>query len=253
MRALSEYGTLNILSPEVFSVLQLHAINEPLLPNLQTLDLGITTEESIPFIPFLLSPRTTTIDIIFLRSALSTAIVASMITTFPTQGPNLQNICLKFLPRDPVITVAFSKILLESNRNALRGFRVRSSLTEEAREAVCKLPDLSVLWMAIEGSTSLPTLVLPGLTEIEIEYGHDRNWLQGFYGATLGRLTSVTFRSESGSIGNFLEAFKRVALTTSIPATLLTFRFHTSRSWRPKYHSLLPFYTAKKTCHRLLV
>lgn len=116
-----------------------------------------------------------------------------------------------------------------------------SPLTAEAREVVCRPPDLRELLVVIEGSTPLPTLVLPNLTKMEIKYDHDSNWLQGFHGAALGKLASITFYSDYEPIGDFLEAFERVALTTSIPATLLTFRFHNSRGWEPNCRSLLPF------------
>lgn len=43
-------GTLGTSSLGVFSVLQLCAINEPLFPNLKTLDLRLVTEEFTPFI-----------------------------------------------------------------------------------------------------------------------------------------------------------------------------------------------------------
>ena len=114
-------------------------------------------------------------------------------------------------------------------------------MTEEAREVIFNLPDLRELSVVIERDTSLPLVALPNLTNLIIEYDHDSDWLQGFHGATLGKLVSVDFCPESALIGNFLEAFETVALTTSIPATLSSFRFHTPHSWRPNYRSLLPF------------
>ena len=240
-RRMRQLGGRTTLSLEVFSILKLRTINEPLLPNLEALYLSRTTEEFIPLIPFVLSPRTTLIDIVFDKPDFPSTIVASMITALPALCPNLRAITLQFQPRDPTITAAVSEILLVGNRNALRRFRIHSPLTEEAREVVCNLPDLRSLWLGIEGSTSLPTLVLPSLTKINIEFDHGQNWLQGFRGATFGKLASVIFRSESEPIGDFLQAFESVALTTSISATLSIFRFHTSRPWRPNYRSLLLF------------
>ena len=43
-------------SPGVFSVVQSRAINEPLFPNLETLDLWRIEERFIPFVPLFLSP-----------------------------------------------------------------------------------------------------------------------------------------------------------------------------------------------------
>jgi hypothetical protein len=123
---------------------------------------------------------------------------------------------------------------------------VDSPLTEEAREVIYQLPRLSVLRAVIEGPTSLPTVALPNLTDLDVRYGYHLDWLQGFRGGTLERLTSVIFRCESEAIGDFLGAFKSVAITTSIPATLSTFTFHTSRPWRPNYRSLLPFTQLKE-------
>ena len=246
MRMLEEYGNLHILSPKVFSVLQRCAVNEPLLPNLKTLQLGHTTGSFIPFVPLFLSPKLTVIDITTETPNLPKAMVASMVATVAKLCPNLQKIILLPLPRDPTITAAVSEMLLATSQNGLRCFQVDSPLTEKAREVIYRLPGLRVLWATTEGPTSLPTMVLPSLTTIDIGYNHDRDWLQGFRGATLGKLASITFRPKSAPIGDFLGAFESVALTTSTPATLSTFRFYTSHPWRPSYRSLLSFTQLKE-------
>lgn len=226
---------------QVLSVLQFRAISEPLLPNLKTFLFWPATGELTSFIPSLLSPRTTAIDIGFIGSNHPKAVIASMITTLPTLYPNLQKISLSSLPRDPIIVAATSELLLSTNRDAIRSFCATSPLTEEAREVISKLPDLCELHMVVDGPASLPTLILPNLTDISVEFNHDHDWLEGFREATLGKLASVTFTSDSDLIGDFLEAFKSVALTTSISETLSTFKFCTPSPWRPNYHSLLSF------------
>jgi hypothetical protein len=241
MRSFRGPGDPSFLCSEAFAVLQSCAINEPFLPNLKYLHLW-ATGESIPFVPSFLSPATTTIEIEFMDHAdRPNAVFASMITAIQTLCPNLQKISLRSLPRDPIITVAVSELVLTTNRGALRQLRVDSPLTEEAREVIYKLPDLCGLTVVVEGSTSLPTMVLPSLTEMDIEYNHTFDWLEGFRGATLGNLNSITFRpkSESAQITDFLEAFESVGLTTS--TSLSTFRFHTRRSWRPNYRPLVSF------------
>ena len=246
MRKLGEWGTLDVISSEVLSILQLHAIDGPLFSNLGLLRLRLATGQFIPFVSLFLSPRTTVIDIAFSRSDHPKAIVASMVTTIPTLCPNLQDITLQLLPRDPTIVASVSRMFLASNRSALRCLRVDSLLTEEAREVIFNLPDLRELSVVIKRDTSLPLVALPNLTNLIIEYDHDSDWLQGFHRATLGKLVSVDFRPKSALIGNFLEAFETVALTTSIPETLSSFRFHTPHSWRPNYRSLLPFTHLKR-------
>jgi len=84
---------------------------------------------------------------------------------------------------------------------------------------------------------------LPSLIKIELEYDDGRNWLQGFRGAILGKLVSVTFHALSGSapIGGFLEEFQSVALASSLQNTLSYFAFRTCQPWHPKYSSLLIF------------
>ncbi|KAF9643055.1 hypothetical protein BDM02DRAFT_3264243, partial [Thelephora ganbajun] len=241
IRRLYEYINRSSLPLQVLSVLRFRVFGEPLFPNLETLLLFSATGEFIPFIPLFLSPGTTLINFTFSTPDLPKAVVASMITTLPTLCPNLQNIGLHSLPRDPIITAAVSELLLTTNRNTLRSFNANSPLTEDAREVIYGLPDLCELRVVIVGSTSLPTVVLPNLTRIDVEFSHGHDWLQGFRGASLGKLASVTFRSESNSIGNFLETFESVTLTTSASATLSTFTFYTSRPWRPNYRSLLPF------------
>ena len=93
-----------------------------------------------------------------------------MITTFQILWPDLQNITLRPLPRDPGITAAVSRMVLLGNRNALRYFGVDSPLTEEAREVIFKLPDLRELSVVIERNTPSPSAVLPNLTQMHIEY-----------------------------------------------------------------------------------
>ena len=241
MRSLRERGALDVLSLEVFSSLQRCAINEPLFPNLRSLELWRVTAEFTPFIPLFLSHRTSAIVITSNGFDLPEPVVASMITTFQTLCPNLEEIRFHPLPRDQIVTAAISGLVLSSNPNTLRYFYVDSPLTEEARGVLYKLPELRGLWVIIEGPTSLPTVMLPNLVKLDVEYDHDSDWLQGFRGATLGKLASVTFRPGYQSNENFLEAFESVALTTSATTTLSQFKFYTSYPWRPNHRSLLRF------------
>ena len=240
MQELRQRGTRDSPSPEVFSVIQLWTINEPLFPNLKTLDLWGIKASFIPFVPMFLSPRTTTIELTFL-SNLPKAMVASTITTLPRLCPNLQSILLGTLPRDPMITAAVSGMLLATDRNALREFDVNSPLTEEASEVLYKLPNLRMLFVVIDEETSLPPALLPSLTELRITCDNEDDWLRLFRGATLGKLESVTFYPRSEQIGDFLEAFEKAALSLSIQNTLSEFYLSTSHSWNPNYSSLLPF------------
>ena len=152
-----------------------------------------------------------------------------------------------------MITVAVSELVLNANANSLKLFDVDVPLTEEACGVICKQCNLRTLQIIIDRPTMLPTLVLPNLTNLQIEYHHGLDWLQGFNGASLGKLTELSFPSVSDSIGNFLGASETVALTTSIPSTLSTFKFFTSHPWRPIYHSLfrpsqLQVLTIKSSC-----
>ena len=239
MRNLEEHDTLG--ASEVLSVLQLRTANEPLLPNLKTLRLWYTTGGFIPFIPLLLSPRTTDITISFVGAGLSKAMVASMLTALPTLCPNLERIVLRPLPGDPMIAAGVSGMLLTTNRNTLRRFGVDSPLTEEGREVIFKLPNLRKLSTVIERDTSSPSAVLPNLTHLTITYDHGYDWLRMFQGATLGKLESVTFYFESEQIGDFLGAFESAAIAVSVQNTLSEFHLCTSCSWNPNYASLLPF------------
>jgi len=163
-----------------------------------------------------------------------------MISGFPTLCPDLARITLQSLPRD---SGAVSEMLLACNRDSLRTLRVDSPLTEEAREIVYKLPRLTDLWpwAIIEESTSLPTVTLPDLTAIGVEFGDDLNLLRGFRGVKFEKLESVTFWSYSDPDGGFPEAFECVALAASAQNTLSTFSYLTSRSWDPDDRSLLSF------------
>ena len=241
MRTLREHGTLDILSSEIFSVLQLCAIGEPLFPHLKILGLWNVTGKFVPFIPLFLSPRTTIIRIRFNRSDSPTAMVAPMVAALPTLCPNLQEITFHSMPRDPMIVAAVSRMLIASNRDILQSACLDSPLTEEARGAISKFPNLRNLSVAIERDTSLPSVDLPNLVALTVKYDRGDDWLPMFYRATFGKLENVTFISESEQNDDFLEAFERVALAASIQNTLTQFSLYTPRSWNPNYSSLLPF------------
>ena len=240
MRELRGDGDLVVLSLDALSALQLRTINEPLLPNLKTLSLYCVPGPLVPFIPLFLSLRVTTIRLNF-KSGLSGAMIASIVTTIPTLCPNLQVIDLPLLRRDPMITAAFSKMVLATNQNTLQGFRVGSPLKEEAREVVYKLPNLRDLLVHVVGETSLPSASLPNLTKLEITCDDNGGWLQLFHGATFGKLESVVFYDRSKKLGDFLGAFERAAFSSSIQNTLSKFHVFTSCSWNPNYSSLLSF------------
>jgi len=136
MRNLEERGALGVLSSEVFSVLQVGAINESLLPNLKNLTLWPTTGGFVPFVPLSLSPGTTVINIGFNGPDLPKVVIASIAATFPILCPNLERITLRPIPRDPMITAGVPGMLLATNRNTIRSFEVDSPLTEEGRELI---------------------------------------------------------------------------------------------------------------------
>ena len=240
MRELRQLFTSDSVSPETLSVMQTCTINEPLLPNLRTLDLMGIEGCLIPFIPLFLSPGITSIALKF-GSNPSEAMIASTITTLPTLCPDLREITLYNLPRSPAITAAVSGMLLVANRSTLQEFCVYSPLTEEAGEVLYKLPNLRGLSVVIRRETRLPSASLPNLTKLAIRCDNEDNWPRLFRGATLGRLEHVDFHLESEEIGDFLGAFERAALSSSIQKTLSTFYLSTLCSWNPKYSSLLPF------------
>ena len=228
------------VTPVVLLTLPLHTANEHLFPKLESFKCEHTSEALIPLIPSFLSHKTTKIDIQFSIS-ISAPTVASMIARLSKLCPDLKCITFGPLPRDPAITEVVSELLLSRNQDSLQYFRVDSPLTEEAREVVFRLPKLSALWVVIQGHTQIPSVALPNLIMIDIQYDDHLDWLQGFRGAILGGLEDIYINSESEQIGDFLSEFTSVALTTSASATFSAFRFNTSQSWDPNYRSLLPF------------
>jgi len=257
VRNLKQPKPLNGLSLEMFSVLQYCAINEPLFPNLETLQLRRVTQLFIPFVPLFLSPRITAIRIEFPESSdPPKAMVASMVATLPKLCPNLRSIDLQYLPRDPVITTAISGMLLASDLDALQLFGVDSPMSVEAYEVIRKLPNLRELSVVIDRDTFLPPLALPNLTGLTIEYGHESVWPQMLHGAILGKLESVAFHPRTQEVGGFLKAFERVALAGSAQNTLSRFYLQVwSSSWIPDYSSLLSFtqlthLIIEFSCHR---
>lgn len=132
-------------------------------------------------------------------------------------------------------------MLLSCNRTILEHFDIDSTLTEPARKALSRLPNLRVLRLAVEGPTLLPPMVLPNLVGVYIIYSNGHEWLRSFYGATFNKLMFVSFYATSPYIGDVLEAFEGVGLATSITATLSTFKFHSLHPWTPTYSSLLAF------------
>jgi hypothetical protein len=240
VREFTHLGIPEDPSLEVTLVMQLYAINELLLPNLKTLNLWGFEGWFIPAIPLFLSTRTTSVLLRF-HLEVPKAAVASMITTLPTLCPNLQEISL-YTPSDPVIAAAVSGMLLVTNRNSLQRLRVDSPLTEEASEVLYRLPNLRSLSAVVERGTPLPSASLPSLTDLRITCGNEDDWPRLLHGATLGKLVSVTFDLEqSDQIGDFLGAFEKAALSSSLQNTLSKFCLDTDCSWNPNYSSLLPF------------
>ena len=167
-------------SLQVFLVLQSRAFSEPLLPNLKSLTLMSIPENLVSFITLFLSSRTTTVYLGDIGNDVSSAAIASVAKTIPILSPNLRGISLRLKQSDPMITTAVSGMLLTIKGNALQKFDVDSSLTEEAREVICGLPDLCELHTDIGGSSSLPTLVLPNLATIGLDFDRDHGWLQAY-------------------------------------------------------------------------
>ena len=241
MRELTQLGIQEVPSLEVLSVIQLCTINEPFLPNVKTLSLWGIGGSFIPYIPLFLSPRTTSIFLMFFGPDPPKEMVASMVTTLPALCPDLQVIALHALPEDPMITAAISGMLLDTDQSTLQKFNVDSPLTKEASEVIYKLPSLCDLSVAIERGTSLPSVSLPNLTKLSIICDNEGDWPQLFHGAVLGKLKSVTFCPQSDQIGNFFGAFKEAALSSSVQNTLSELELSASCSWNPDYSSLLPF------------
>ena len=217
MRGLRDSGTLDVLSLEVFSALQLR--NSLLLPNLNSLLLFNIKKPFIPFISVFLSPRITDIFLGFAESNDCKAMVGSAVTALPTLCPNLQDTSL-LLPRDPMIIAAVSEMVLTTDRNTLQKFYAGSPLTEEANEVVFKLPNLRALSVDIEEEASLSSASLPNLTGLEIICDSGDAWWRLFHGATFGKLESVTFTHPFQEIGDFLGTLERVALSSSLQNTL---------------------------------
>jgi hypothetical protein len=240
MRELQVDVDLDPVSTELLLVMQFRSANEPFLPRLKSFKCKNITEAFIPFIPLFLSPQTIEIDVLFATS-LPVLAIAPTIGIFPTICPNLERMIITELAMSPVITDAVSEMLLACNRDSLQVFEVGSSLTEEAREVIYRLPKLSRLWALIEGHMMLPQVALPNLIEIDIRFDGHLDWLQGFRGTTLGKLERVFIYSESNQIGDFLGAFESVMLTTSAQNTLSEFGFYASCAWNPDYYSLLSF------------
>ena len=232
----------NPVTSDVLLTLQLRTGNEPLLPRLERFKCKNATKDFIPFISLFLAPKTTHIRIEFILNP-PTVVVALAIARFPILCPHIQSIILDPLPSNLTMTETVSEMLVACNRDTLEEFHVTCPLTEEARGVLYTLPKLRHLWAIIQGQTSLPPVILPKLEKVQVEWDSGRDWLQGFWGATIGKLETVIFcpTSDSAQIGNFLEEFKGVALTTSAQNTLSEFSFYTSQSWTPDYPSLLVF------------
>ena len=221
--------------------MQPYTFNEPLLPNLKTLDLWGIKESFVPFIPSFLSPRIASISLGFDVPWVPKSVIAPVIANLPTLCPNLRDISLPALPRAPVITAAVSDMVSSTNRNALRDFHVDSPLTEEAIEIIYKSQNLRRLTVVIEKGTPIPSASLPNLTHLQTECEDGDDELQLLHRATFGKLESVYFNIGSKPIDDFLETFKAAALSSSIQDTLLEFGFITDWPWDQNYSSLLPF------------
>lgn len=231
-----------LVNSEVLLALQFCAGSELLLPKLTTFICTNTTEDFIPFIPLFLSTRITNLRVKFINNP-SPVTIAVTIAKFPMQYFHIKHLTLDPLPRSPAITAAVSEMLLACKRDTLHRFSVASPLTEDALKFLCKLPKLRFLRMIIEGPAHLPQVALPDLERATIKWHSGRDWLEGFRGATVGKLKSIFLYPmlESAPLDGFLEEFQDIALSTSIQSSLSEFKFYTSRPWSPNYSSLFEF------------
>jgi hypothetical protein len=230
----------DLISLEALSVFQFRAGTDSLLPRLEFFQCKNATKSFIPFIPLLLSGRTTSVEIV-LTGNLPIVTVALTIVQFPTLCPNIRNLYLLGLPIHPVVTEAVSEMLLACNRDTLQHFYVDSPLAEEACKVLYNLPNLNVLLAFLRGPTSIPeSVVLPNLAMLRIEYDHGSDWSQIFHRATIGELKSVLFvPSGSAQVDGLLEKFQNLA--PSAQDTLSSFYILTAQSWSPNYSSILTF------------
>ena len=105
-----------------------------------------------------------------------------------------------------------------------------------------ELPNLRSLSVVIKKGTTPPSSAsLPNLTELKITCHDEDGWQGLFHGATFGKLKSVFFYPQFEQIGDFLGAFERAALSSSVQNTLSKFHIFAWSPWNPTYYSLLPF------------
>lgn len=243
----------DLVTSEVLPTLQLGTGGEPLFPRLEGFGCVKAPGDFVPFVSLFLSPKTVDICFRFVPNA-PTLTVALTITRLPALCPHIISLVLNPLPRNPAITEVVSEMLLTCNPNTLQLLSVDSPLTEDARGVVYRLPRLYNLSVLIQGPVSLPPVELPNLETICLEWNSGFDWLEGFRGATIRKLESITFRPTGAQIDGFLEEFQSVALTISAQETLSKFSFYTSQSWTPNYSSLFVFKRLTKlevefSCH----
>ena len=244
----------DLVTSEVLPALQLGTGGEPLFPRLEGFGCVKAPGDFVPFASLFLSPKTVDICFRFVPNA-STLTVALTIARLPALCPHIVSLVLNPLPRNSAIAEVVSEMLLECNPNTLQLLSVDSPLTEDARGIVYRLPRLYSLSALIQGPMSLPPVELPNLETICLEWDSGFDWLEGFRGATIRKLESITFRpTRFTEIHGFLEEFRSVALTISAQETLSEFSFYTSQSWTPNYSSLFVFKRLTKlevefSCH----
>jgi hypothetical protein len=95
-----------------------------------------------------------------------------------------------------------------------------SLLTEETSEVFYRLHNLHSLWVGIERGDSLPSTLLPNLTELTTGCDNEDGWRQLFDRATFGKLESVAFYLGSKQIGDLPGTFERSALSSSLRSAL---------------------------------
>ena len=101
--------------------------------------------------------------------------------------------------------------------------------------------NLRSLLVVIEREASLPPVLLLDLIKLTITCDNEDDWPRLFHEATFGKSESVTFYPRSKQIGDFLGAFERAALSSSLQNMLSKFRHSTPYPWNPGCSSLVPF------------
>ena len=213
-----------VISLAALQLLQLYSPNNPLLPNLVSLNWD-SDGAFLPFISPFISRSLTSVVIDVPRDA--SPILPPILTTLSKLSSDIREIQVERLYHGPSTEEASTQLLMQCNPYRLRKYNVDSPLSASALTHIVQLPSLEEFWLVVNSpqlQDPLPIVVFPNLRLLDVEYGGDPTWLKLLPAIDNPVLASIFVQCSGSDVAQFMEAFQLTMDGCAVRESLQEFR-----------------------------